>query len=194
MILPIVTYGSPVLQEECTDVPKDYPGLHDLIADMYETMYAAAGCGLAAPQVNKPVRLFIIDSESTYNTLDEEDQQSLFDGDIGIKTAFINAEILATSSEMLWMDTEGCLSLPGLSASIARPWSITIRYDDHNFRKQVQTFSGLTARMIQHEYDHTMGILYMDRLEPSAKKIFLRKANRKRKEGWKAPYLLEGGQ
>lgn len=193
MILPIVTYGASVLHETCAAVPENYPGLHDLIADMCETMYAAAGCGLAAPQINIPISLFIIDSMSIYNTLDAEERELLFDGDAGIKAAFINAEIIATSTAMIWKDTEGCLSLPGLSAAVPRPWSITIRYHDHEFREQVQTFSGLTARMILHEYDHTRGILYMDLLPPAAQKVFMRKVKRKEQEGWKAIYPVTTG-
>jgi peptide deformylase len=192
MILPIVTYGAAVLHETCSAVPEDYPGLQDLIADMCETMYAASGCGLAAPQINIPISLFIVDSAGTYNTLDEAERRELFDGDTGIKAAFINAEILATSTAMNWMDTEGCLSLPGLLAMVSRPWSITIRYRDHKFRERTQIFSGLTARMIQHEYDHTRGILYMDHLQPVARKAFLRKLKRKQEEGWKAGYPLKG--
>ncbi len=190
MILPIVTYGASVLQTPCTPVAQDHPALADLLSDMWETMYAASGCGLAAPQVNRPVRLFIVDSAASYNQMEEEERRYFFEGDTGIRAAFINPELLEARVDMLWEDTEGCLSLPGLSATILRPWHIRIRYYTPDFEERTETFSGLTARMILHEYDHIEGTLYMDYLPAKERKLFLRKLNKKHKEGWKAHYPL----
>jgi len=133
---------------------------------MWETMYGAGGCGLAAPQVGRPLRLFVVDSSKTYAYMPPEDRKKYFPFDQGIKETFLNARLLLQSKET-WRDTEGCLSIPSLQEEVERPWRITIEYKDQNFQTQVRTLSGLTARMVQHEHDHTEGILYLDRLDPS---------------------------
>ncbi|SEI01358.1 peptide deformylase [Paenimyroides aquimaris] len=167
----ILAYGHHILKQKCNDIEKDYPELDKLIADMWETMENANGCGLASPQIGLPVRLFIVDSKSTFDNLGEEERKFYFpQDDKGIMETFINAKIIQRSEE-LWEDEEGCLSIPNLFYKVKRNWAITIEYYNRNFEKQIRTFSGTTARMIQHEYDHTEGILYLDYLKPLTKKL-----------------------
>jgi peptide deformylase len=165
MILPILSYGHPILQEKSQMEPKTYPELGKLIDNMWETMYSAGGCGLAAAQVGQPLRLFVVDSSKAYAYMSPEDRKKYFPFDQGIKETFLNARLLLQSKET-WRDVEGCLSIPSLQEEVERPWRITIEYEDRDFQTQVRTLSGLTARMVQHEQDHTEGILYLDRLEP----------------------------
>ena len=171
----ILAYGHSILKQKCNDIEKDYPELDKLIADMWETMKNANGCGLASPQIGLPIRLFIVDSQTTFENLDEADRKIYFEkDDKGIMETFINAKIIERSEEF-WEDEEGCLSIPNLSQPIKRNWTITIEYCNKNFEQQTKTFSGTTARMIQHEYDHTEGILYLDYLKPLTKKLIERK-------------------
>jgi len=171
----ILAYGHHILKQKCNDIEKDYPELDKLIADMWETMENANGCGLASPQIGLPVRLFIVDSKSTFDNLGEEDRKFYFpQDDKGIMETFINAKIIQRSEE-LWEDEEGCLSIPNLFYKVKRNWAITIEYYNRNFKKQIRTFSGTTARMIQHEYDHTEGVLYLDYLKPLTKRLMASK-------------------
>ncbi|MBT1705813.1 peptide deformylase [Chryseosolibacter indicus] len=191
MIRSIVAYGNPILRKQCVHVIEDLFHLQQLIDDMWETMYNADGCGLAAPQVGHSLRLFIVDSKTTYNNLDPEDRTSFFEeGDTGIIETFINAEIIERS-ERLWEDDEGCLSIPGISQTVTRPWSITVRYLDRDLQKHQKTFTGLTARMIQHEYDHTQGILYVDYLKPLTRKLLEGKLKKIVKGLVKVKYPIE---
>lgn len=191
MILPILALGHKILKEKCEDISVDYPNLDQLIGDMWETMRRANGCGLAAPQIGKSLRLFIVDSKSTYENLEEAEKQEYFDNnDKGIVETFINARIIEFS-EHHWDDNEGCLSIPDLSQCIERPWSITIEYLTPDFTKQTKTFSGTTARMIQHEYDHTDGILYIDHLKPLTKKLMTSKLKRIIKGQIKTQYPMK---
>ncbi|MGC4232547.1 MAG: peptide deformylase [Niabella sp.] len=167
----ILAYGHSILKQKCNNIERDYPGLDNLIADMWETMKSANGCGLASSQIGLPIRLFIVDSKTTFENLNEQDRQIYFDNnDCGIRETFINARVIECS-EKLWEDEEGCLSIPNLLQPIKRHWAITIEYYNKDFEQQVRTFSGTTARMIQHEYDHTEGILYLDYLKPLTKKL-----------------------
>ena len=178
MILQILSLGHQILKEKCENISPDYPNLDQLISDMWETMQNANGCGLAAPQVERPIRLFIVDSRSTYETLEESKRQDYYDAnDKGIMETFINAQILERS-ELCWYDDEGCLSIPDLTQSVKRPWTIAIEYFTLDFKKQIKIYSGTTARMIQHEYDHTEGILYLDHLKPLTKKLMESKLKR----------------
>ena len=171
----ILAYGHHILKQKCNYIEKDYPELDKLIADMWETMENANGCGLASPQIGLPVRLFIVDSKSTFDNLGEEDRKFYFpQDDKGIMETFINAKIIQRSEE-LWDDEEGCLSIPNLFYKVKRNWAITIEYYNRNFEKQIRTFSGTTARMIQHEYDHTEGVLYLDYLKPLTKRLMASK-------------------
>lgn len=158
MILPIVAYGNPILRQRAARVPADYPDLNNLIADMFETMYHASGVGLAAPQIGKRMRLFVVDlapfAENEANAHIK-----------GLKRVFINAEKIEEKGED-WRFNEGCLSLPTIREDVVRPASITLAYDDENFDRKRETFEGLIARVLQHEYDHIEGVLFTDRLSP----------------------------
>ncbi|MBU2559209.1 MAG: peptide deformylase [Bacteroidetes bacterium] len=172
MILPIVAYGHPTLKKVGVDIEADYPELQTLIENMWETMYAAAGVGLAAPQVNKSIRLFVIDASPF-----AEEHPVTKD----FKKVFINAHIVEEQGEA-WTMGEGCLSLPGMNEEVTRKPSITIRYLDEDFEPYEETFDGILARIIQHEYDHINGILYVDRL-PSLKRVLLKGKLRDISEG-----------
>ena len=169
MILPVVAYGHPVLRQVCEDIQSDYPNLDVLIANMWETMYHSHGMGIAAPQINKAIRLFVIDTEQVYNNSDE-DERVQFEGEQGLKKVFINAHITERTGKE-WTCDEGCLSLPGFREEVTRENIITISYCDENFVQKVETFRGLNARVIQHEYDHIEGVLFTDKLSPLKKKI-----------------------
>jgi peptide deformylase len=167
--LPIVAYGSPILRAVAVDIAPDYPNLAQLIADMWETMYASNGVGLAAPQINRSIRLFVVDSQQIIEHLDE-DERAEFEGDEGIKETFINARILNYEGDE-WPYNEGCLSIPKVREDVYRPETITIAYVNENFEPQHKTFSGITARVIQHEYDHIEGKLFIDYLSPLKRKL-----------------------
>jgi len=159
MIYPIIAYGDPVLKKKAAEVPRDYPGLDQLISDMYETMYNAHGVGLAAPQVGISLRLFITDGAPF-----EEEEVKDF------KQVFINAKILEEDGEE-WKFNEGCLSIPQVREDISRLETIRIQYYDADWNLKTENFDGLAARIIQHEYDHTEGILFVDKLSPLRKRI-----------------------
>ncbi|WP_250253133.1 peptide deformylase [Chryseobacterium sp. Marseille-Q3244] len=171
MNLPIIAYGNRILKQKCIQINKNSPEIQDLITNMWETMENSNGCGLSSSQINKPLQLFIVDSQITFENLDTESQLVYFEkNDKRIKETFINARIIDTSEET-WEDYEGCLSIPGLSQKVERPWKITVEYFNQDFIKQTKTFTGLTARIIQHEYDHTQGVLYIDRLKSLTRKM-----------------------
>lgn len=161
MILPIVAYGDPVLRKVGAELTKDYPGLEKLIEDMYDTMVKAKGVGLAAPQINKSIKLFIIDSTRMY---DEDEKNE------GLKEVFINPVMLKETGDD-WPYEEGCLSIPSIREDVYRKDKIKIEYYDRNFKLQKKDFTGLTARVIQHEYDHVMGKLFIDHLKPLKKNL-----------------------
>lgn len=173
MILPVVAYGHPVLRQVCDDITKDYPNLDVLIADMWETMYNSHGMGLAAPQINKPIRLFVIDTEQVYNN-SEEDEKVQFEGEQGMKKVFINAHITDRSGHE-WSCDEGCLSLPGFREEVTRENIITLTYCDEHFVQKTETYRGLNARVIQHEYDHIDGKLFIDRISLIKRKLLKKK-------------------
>jgi peptide deformylase len=173
MILPIVAYGHPVLRKKCEDIKKNYPDLQKLIEDMWETMYASNGVGLAAPQVNKPIRLFVIDSKQLTDKFEEEDIEK-YGHEEGIKQVFINAHIREIEGDD-WTYNEGCLSIPKIREDIDRPETMTISYVDENFQPHEQTFSGVTGRIIFHEYDHIDGKLFIDYLKPLKKRLLKNK-------------------
>jgi peptide deformylase len=174
MILPIVAYGNPILRKPAAPITADYPGLKELIDDMWETMYASSGVGLAGPQVNKPIRLFVIDSAQIFANMEEDDER--YPDEPGIKKVFINAELIDLTGEE-WVYNEGCLSIPKIREDIQRPELITLKYVDENFVPHTETFTGLTARVIQHEYDHIDGKLFIDYLKPLKKKFLQGKLN-----------------
>lgn len=169
MILPITAYGHPVLRGKSEGITQDYPDLEKLIADMWDTLYASHGVGLAAPQVNRPIRLFLVDSKQMLEQMDE-DERAEYEGDEGVKQAFINAQVVELDGET-WPYEEGCLSIPKIREDVNRPETVTLRYLDEQFQPRENTFTGLTARVIQHEYDHIEGKLFIDYLKPLKKRL-----------------------
>ena len=173
MILPIVAYGHPVLRKVAQDINADYPFLEKIIQDMWETMYASNGVGLAAPQVNKDIRLFIVDSKQIFENM-KPDEKDEYPDDPGIKQVFINAHIQEVNGEE-WAYNEGCLSIPKIREDIVRSEIVTLRYQDENFTWRADTFEGITARIILHEHDHLDGKLFIDYLPPLKRKLMKRK-------------------
>jgi peptide deformylase len=169
MVLPIVAYGSPILRTVCKDIDADYPNLSILIENMWETMYNSSGVGLAAPQVNKDIRLFVIDSTQIFTNLDEADKGKYPDAP-GFKQVFINAHVQKLNGEE-WSYNEGCLSIPKIREDVKRNEEVTIEFLDENFEPHTKTFNGITARVILHEYDHIEGKLFIDYLQPLKRKL-----------------------
>ena len=168
MILPIIAYGSPVLRKECEEIDASYPELTELIANMFATMENANGIGLAAPQIGLGVRLFIIDS--TPLAEDEESKTAVE----AVRKVFINPEIMGEEGKE-WKFNEGCLSIPEIREDVYRKSDILISYYDENFQYHEDKFSGILARIIQHEYDHIEGTLFVDYLSPLKKRLLKRK-------------------
>ncbi len=168
MILPIVAYGDPVLKKKCKDIPQDYPKLEELIENMWETMYNAQGVGLAAPQVGRSIRLFLVDASpfAEDDSLPEEEKEALKN----FKKVFINPQIVEEEGDE-WAFNEGCLSIPEVREDVFRTPQITIEYQDENFEKHIETLKGLAARVVQHEYDHIEGILFTDKLSSLKKRL-----------------------
>ena len=179
MILPIVAYGDPVLKREADEIEQDYPNLKQLIQDMFETMYNAHGVGLAAPQIGKSIRLFIIDT-TPFTERDEDDDEPMPESErqqlAGLKKVFINPIILEETGDK-WAFNEGCLSIPGINEDVNRQPDIIIEYYDENFELKEETYTGKAARVIQHEYDHIEGILFTDRLNPLRKQFLKKRLN-----------------
>ena len=190
MIYSIVAYGDPVLRKKAEDLAPDYDQLDKLIADMYETMYASHGVGLAAPQIGKPIRLFVIDTETVLNAMhNDADDDQAFAGEQGVKCAFINARILEMNGHE-WEYNEGCLSIPTVREDITRPDEITIEYLDEKLQSQRKTFTGFTGRVIQHEYDHIEGVLFTDHLKPLKKRLLKSKLDKISKGDVKVDYKM----
>jgi len=169
MTLPIVAYGAAILRRVAKDITPDYPELKKLIDDMWETMYYSNGVGLAAPQINKDIRLFLMDSKQIFEHL-EEDEKGVYADEPGVKKVFINAHIKELNGED-WAYNEGCLSIPKIREYVYRPEEVTVEYMDENFVKKTETFKGISARIIQHEYDHIEGKLFIDYLKPLRRKM-----------------------
>ena len=168
MILPIVAYGDPVLKKIGAEITKDYPKLDELLVNMFETMYNAFGVGLAAPQIGLPIRIFLVDtspfSEDEDFTDAEKNELKNF------KRVFINAKITKEEGDE-WAFNEGCLSIPDVREDVFRQPRVTIEYVDENFKSHTETFEGLIARVIQHEYDHIEGVLFTDKLSSLKKRL-----------------------
>lgn len=169
MILPIVAYGAPVLRTVAKDITAGYPALETLIDNMWETMYASNGVGLAAPQVNKAIRLFVVDSRQIFEGMDEKERKEYSDAP-GMKQVFINAHVKELNGEE-WSYNEGCLSIPKIREDITREEEVVLEFVDENFEPHVKTFHGITARVILHEYDHIEGKLFIDHLKPLKRKL-----------------------
>ena len=165
MILPIYAFGQPVLKKVAEPITAEYPDFKELLENMWETMYNAQGVGLAAPQIGKSIRLFLVDTDQ----LEKEDMK-----EAGIKQVFINAEKIEEAGKP-WDYEEGCLSIPNIRGDVKRPAQLKIRYMDENFVEHEKVFTGINARVIQHEYDHIDGILFTELLKPLKRRRVKRK-------------------
>ncbi len=174
MILPIVAYGATVLRKVCEPINADYPNIKTLIEDMWETMYESNGVGLAAPQINKNIRLFVVDSAQIFANAEPEDET--YPDAPGVKMTFINAQIVELSGKE-WIYNEGCLSIPKIREDVSRHENVTMTFMDENFVEHTQTFTGMTARVILHEYDHIEGKLFIDYIKPLKRKMLQGKLN-----------------
>ncbi|MBL4669540.1 MAG: peptide deformylase [Flavobacteriales bacterium] len=183
MILPIVAYGTPVLREETKEIEQDYPDLNLLIEDMFDTMYAAKGVGLAAPQIGRAIRLFIVDA-SGFNEDDEHPELE------GFKRIYINPIIVEESGKE-WKFEEGCLSIPGIREDVSRQPNITIEYYNEKFELIEETLDGIAARVIQHEYDHIETVLFTDKINPLRKRLIKGKLNDIAKGNIKVNYRMK---
>lgn len=188
MFLPIVAFGNPILRKVSENITPDYIGLNKLIEDMWETMYASNGVGLAAPQINKNIRLFIMNSQQIFENQEPQDKGK-YDDEPGIKQVFINAKVVEFAGKE-WAYNEGCLSIPKIREDVTRPALVTLEYMDENFVQHTKTFSGITSRIIQHEYDHIEGKLFIDYLKPLKKKLLQSKLNDINKGKVKVDYKM----
>lgn len=168
MILPIYTYGQPVLRKEAVDITPDYPNLKTLIADMFETMYRSDGVGLAAPQIGKAIRLAVITLDSLKDDFPEY---------AGFNKAYINPHILEVDNTKTESMEEGCLSLPGIHEPVRRPTRIRVKYLDEDFNEHDEWVEGFLARVMQHEFDHLDGHVFIDRISPLRKQMIRSKLN-----------------
>ena len=175
MILPIVAYGDPILKKECEEIDETYPNLKQLISDMFETMYKAKGVGLAAPQIGKNIRLFIVDG-SPFAEDDEAEDDPRAEGIENFKKVFINP-IIEEERGKDWPFQEGCLSIPKIRENVSRKPDITVSFYDENWELKEESYSGYAARIFQHEYDHIEGILLRITLSPIKKKLIQKKLN-----------------
>ncbi len=167
MFLPVTAYGHPVLRKLAKEIDKEYPKLNELIDDMFDTMSLSSGVGLSAPQINLSIRLFVIDAAPFANKYPSAKD---------FKRIFINAKKIEEKGNE-WLFKEGCLSIPGINEEISRKSNIRMQYYDENFKFHDENFDGLPARIIQHEYDHTQGILFVDRLSTLKKMLIRKKLN-----------------
>ena len=181
MILPIYAYGQPVLKKIAKDITSDNEGLEHLIADMWETVEKAKCVGLAAPQIGRDIRLFLIDSGPMFDEGEE---------DKGLKMVFINAEIVEESGKDVSY-SEGCLSIPDITGDVERPETIVMTWMDENFEPHEATFTDMNARVIQHEYDHIEGILFTERLKPLKKRLVKRRLEKIRKGEVDSDYRMK---
>ncbi|HMK07093.1 MAG TPA: peptide deformylase [Flavobacterium sp.] len=195
MILPIIGYGDPVLRKVGEAVSEDYPNLKETIVNMFDTMYNAYGVGLAAPQIGLPIRIFVIDTTpfSDDEDLSKDEQTELK----SFKKTFINAKMLVEEGEE-WGFNEGCLSIPEVREDVFRNEKITIEYLDEDFNKKTESFDGLIARVIQHEYDHIEGILFTDKISSLKKRLIKNKLQNimegKTRPDYKMKFLVKKGR
>ncbi|KOY53048.1 peptide deformylase [Polaribacter dokdonensis] len=187
MILPIVAYGDPVLRKMGVEIDKDYPNLKELIANMKETMYNASGVGLAAPQIGKAIRLFVIDASpfAEDDDLDDEERATLKE----FNRVYINPKILDEEGEE-WTFNEGCLSIPDVREDVTRKPKVTLEYQDEDFNTHTEVLDGLAARVFQHEYDHIEGVLFTDKVSSLKKRLIKRKLENISKGKIRADYRM----
>jgi peptide deformylase len=181
MILPIYAYGQPVLKKVAEDIKPDYPELETLIENMWETMYHAEGVGLAAPQIGRAIRLFLVDTVQTQKEGEE---------DKGIKRVFINAHKVEEGGDP-WPYEEGCLSIPDVRGDVERPAQLRLRWVNEQFEEQEELFTGFNARVIQHEYDHIDGVLFTEHLKPIKRRLVRRKLDNIKKGKAKVEYKMK---
>jgi len=179
MILPIRAYGDPVLRKKCKDIDSQYPELSSLIENMLETMDSSNGVGLAAPQIGLPIRLFVIDSTHMYDN--EKD---------GIRKVFINPQMIEEYDDE-WTFEEGCLSIPHIRENVERNATITLQYQDEDFNTHEEEFDGMTARVIQHEYDHIEGVLFIDHISALKRRLIKGKLNNIKKGNISVEYRMK---
>lgn len=175
MILPVIAYGDPVLRKVGEEITKDYPGLQDIIANMFETMHNALGVGLAAPQIGKSIRLFVIETKPFTERAENDDEEDEFSPEereqlANFRKVFINAKVVKEEGSE-WVFNEGCLSIPKIREDVLRKPKIHIQYYDENFNFFDETYEGLAARVIQHEFDHIEGKLFTDRISPLRRRL-----------------------
>lgn len=188
MIYPIIGYGSAILRKKCIDIDKEEVDVKEVSENMFETMYAASGVGLAGPQVNLGYRIFVVDGEQINQNAETEED---IDPDlVGLKKVFINAQMLIEEGEEQPLE-EGCLSIPGIRADVIRKPTITIRYFDTDWNEHTETFKGMAARIIQHEYDHIEGILFTDKIAPIKKQMLKKKLAKIQKGIVDADYYIK---
>ncbi len=186
MILPITAYGDPVLRKVGEEISQDYPNLQELIDNMFETMYAASGVGLAAPQIGLPLRIFLVDSKQVLKDRDYDE----FKDEEGICQEFINARVVERSGDK-WAYNEGCLSIPNINEDVSRHGKVRIQYVDRNFQEREEEYDGFTARVILHEYDHIQGVLFTDHIGALRKRMLQRKLDKITRGEVKAKYKMK---
>ncbi len=174
MILPILAYGDVLLKKECSEIKQSYSDLDQLISDMFETMYAASGVGLAAPQIGKSIRLFIVDGSPFSDVEEGQEEDPMAQGMENFKKVFINP-IIEEESGKEWAFSEGCLSIPKIREEVYRKEKVVISYYNENWELKEEEYDGYAARIIQHEYDHIEGVLFTDYLSPLKKRIISKK-------------------
>lgn len=175
MVLPVIAYGDPVLRKVGEEITKDYPGLQDTIANMFETMHNALGVGLAAPQIGKSIRLFVIETKPFTEREENDEDEDEFSPEereqlANFRKVFINAKVIEEEGKE-WVFNEGCLSIPKIREDVLRKPKIHIQYYDENFNFFDETYEGLAARVIQHEFDHIEGKLFTDRISPLRRRL-----------------------
>ena len=187
MILLIVAYGDAVLRKVGVEIDKDYPNLKELIANMKETMYNASGVGLAAPQIGKAIRLFVIDASpfAEDEDLDDAERENLKN----FTRVYINPQIVEEEGEE-WTFNEGCLSIPDVREDVNRQPKVTLTYQDEDFNTHTEVLDGLAARVFQHEYDHIEGILFTDKVSTLKKRLIKRKLENISKGKVRADYRM----
>lgn len=168
--MPVYVYGMSVLRKVAREIPRDFPDLHPFLNDMFETMYASDGVGLAAPQVGKSLRVFVVDGRPMAENYPDQPELE------GFKKVFINPIILETSGRK-WGFEEGCLSLPQIHEEVQRPETVKIEYFNENWELLEESYDGIPGRIIQHEYDHLEGKLFVDHVSPLRKKLLAARLN-----------------
>lgn len=176
MILPVIAYGDPVLKKKAADINKDYPNLQQVITNMFDTMHNAKGVGLAAPQVGLSIRLFVVDASPYAEDKEDDDEEDKNEKKelMDFKKVFINAQIIQEDGDK-WKFNEGCLSIPSIREDVERKPNLRIKYLDENFVAHMEEYDGVRARIIQHEYDHIEGVLFVDRINPLRRSLLKRK-------------------